>query len=83
MTLEEAQEKIIELTEQVNTLTQERDNLTESNNTLTADNESLRSLNQKYFNKLIAQDVQDNGDGQGDGDDVAPTCEEFASSINI
>lgn len=82
MTLEEAQEKIIELTEQNQTLTQERDTLSQNNETLTAENENLRTLNQKYFNKLIAQDVDSSG-GQGAQDEPVQTCEEFAMSINI
>lgn len=82
MTLEEAQEQILNQQEQIDNLTTERDSLSQENETLRTDNENLRTLNQKYFNKLIAQesDVDDKGT---EGDDPVPTCEEFATSLNI
>lgn len=82
MTLEEAQARIIELTEENTQLTQERDTLSQNNEALTTENENLRTLNQKYFNKLIAQEEDAKKDDGEEGESV-PTCEEFAESINI
>ena len=79
MTLEEAQARIIELTEQNQTLTAERDSLSQDNETLRNESEELRKLNQKYFNKLIAQDKPD---PEPEPESV-PTCEEFAANLNI
>ena len=80
MTLEEAQARIIELTEQNQTLTAERDSLSQDNETLRNESEELRKLNQKYFNKLIAQDKQED---EKDDDEPVPTCEEFAATLDI
>ena len=55
MTLEEAQEKILELQGQVTELTNERDALTADKKDLAENLEKVRSLNQKYFNQLSAQ----------------------------
>lgn len=82
MTLEEAQARIIELTEQNQTLTAERDSLSQDNETLRNESEELRKLNQKYFNKLIAQDERKTNDGDPEPETV-PTCEEFAATIDI
>ena len=83
MTLEEAQEKIIELTEANQTLTQEKETLSKDNEKLKADNENLHTLNQKYFNKLIAQEEStENNNGDPEGEDVL-SCEEFAKTLNI
>lgn len=80
MTLEEAQEKIIELTDQLATVTGERDTLSSDNETLRTDNDNLRALNQKYFNRLIAQEApEDNHDKEA----AALTCEEFAATLDI
>ena len=83
MTLEEAQEKLLELQEENQQLKAEKETLSQNNETLTADNENLRTLNQKYFNKLIAQEEDTkNKDGDPEGDDVL-SCEEFAKTITI
>lgn len=83
-TLEQAQERIVELTEENAQLKTERDTLSKNNETLTSDLENQRTLTQKYFNKLIAQEETDNQNENGDdeGDDV-PTCEEFAKTLNL
>ena len=80
MTLEEAQARIIELTEENQTLTAERDSLSQNNETLKNEAEELRKLNQKYFNKLIAQDKQEE---KQEEEETVPTCEEFAATLNI
>lgn len=80
MTLEEAQERIIELTEQNQELSTNIGTLTSDNERLTSENESLRSLNQKYFNKLIAQEKPE----PGKNDDPEPeSCEEFAAKLEL
>lgn len=82
MTIEEAQERIVDLEEQLTERTNERDTLSQNNNDLRTENESLRKLNQKYFNKLSAH--YSDPAGKNDEDDKeAPTCEEFAKTLNI
>lgn len=81
MTPEEMQERILELTEQINNLTTERDSLSQENETLRGESENLRTLNQKYFNKLIAQ--ESDTEEKETADEPTPTCEEFALSLNI
>ena len=85
MTLEEAQQRIIELTEEVQTLTGERDAAQQTAQQLTAETEELRTLNQRYFNKLIAQDkltanIANNEDKE---EPVPPSCEEFAKTLKL
>ena len=80
MTLEEAQARILELVEQNQALTAERDSLSQNNNELTAERDSLRELNQKYFNKLIAQEVHED---KTDPEPPPVSCEEFAKTLNI
>lgn len=80
MTLEEAQARILELTEQNQTLTAERDSLSQNNETLRNEAEELRKMNQMYFNKLIQQV---NPTAEPDPEPDTPTCEEFAASLNI
>lgn len=82
MTLEQAQERIVELTEERDNLQTQNDSLSQDNEQLRNDNESLRTLNQKYFNKLIAQE-ETNSDSKETKEDEAPTCEEFAMNIKI
>ena len=80
-TLEDAQERIVELEEQ---LAQEQENartLSQNNENLTADVERLRTLNQKYFNKLIAQEEQE--DKEDDEDEEVLSCEDFAKTIKL
>lgn len=81
MTLEEAQERIIELAEQNQTLTAQNETLSQNNESLTTELENMRTLNQKYFNKLIAQETPEDNDGE-EPEDV-PTCEEFAKQLTI
>lgn len=82
MTLEEAQERIIELTEQNQTLTAQNETLSKDKETLTAECENLRTLNQKYFNKLIAQETPEDGKGDPEPEEI-PTCEQFARDLYI
>ena len=82
MTLEQAQERIVELSEQVEQLTQNNNDLTSQIDTLTNDNKSLRELNQKYFNKLIAQERTPENDDKDDDEEI-PTCEDFAKDFKF
>lgn len=78
-TLEEAQARILELEEENQRITGERDTLSQNNESLTQQNENLRTLNQKYFNKLIAQEEQENPEEKDEPE--VPTCEEFAVQL--
>jgi hypothetical protein len=81
-TLEKAQEAILDLQNRVTELTNERDTLSQNNNQMTQELASVRTLNQKYFNKLSAQ-FQDQ-EGKNDNEDKeAPSCEDFAKTLNI
>lgn len=82
MTLEEAQQRILDLTEEVQNLTTERDTLSQDNENLRRESEDLRTLNQKYFNKLLAQETHENHDDDEEHEEVA-TCEEFAKTLTI
>lgn len=82
MTLEEAQAQIIELTEQVTQLTSEKETLSQNNTDLTNQLEDVRKLNQTYFNKLLAQNSEPAGKNNNE-EDEAPTCEEFANTLDI
>lgn len=80
MTLEEAQDRILELQDQVTQLTNERDTLSQNNTDLSTELDSVRKLNQKYFNKLSAQSQKQE---EEEPEETAPTCEEFARTLNI
>lgn len=82
MTLEEAQAQIVDLQEQLTEARNERDTLSQNNEALSTENESLRKLNQKYFNKLSAH-YSDPAGKKDEDDKEAPTCEEFAKTLNI
>lgn len=80
MTLEEAQERILEL-EALNTeLTNERDTLSLNNESLSADLEKVRTLNQKYFERLSQQDASK--PDANDPEEVK-SCEDFAKELSI
>ena len=82
MTIEEAQEQIVNLQQQITEITNERDTLRANNENLTADLNRVRELNQRYFEKLSAQYVPPGGD-TGKNDREEPTCEEFARNLKI
>lgn len=81
-TIEEARARILELQEQVTELTNERDTLSQNNATQARELEDVRKLNQKYFNKLSQQSLPAEGEKDKD-EDEAPSCEEFAKTLNI
>ncbi len=79
-TIESAQERILELEGQLADVTTERDTLSENNKKLTEESENLRTLNQKYFNKLIAQ--EETGKPNEEEPEI-PSCEEFAKTLKF
>ena len=81
-TLEDAQAEIVRLNEALTEVTNERNTLSQNNATLTGENENLRKLNQKYFNKLSAQYLQEPDKTDNDEQEV-PSCEDFAKTLNI
>lgn len=82
MTLEEAQEQIVNLQNSLTEVTNERDTLKANNQNLTNDLTRVRELNQRYFEKLSAQYAPPGGD-TGNDDHEEPTCEEFARTLKI
>lgn len=81
-TLEAAQAEIVRLTGELAERTNERDTLSQNNENLTAELNEVRTLNQKYFNKLIAQN-SDPEDSGGQENTPPPTCEEFAKTLKF
>lgn len=81
MTLEEMQERILQLEEENKGLTAERDTLLENNKTLTDDIQRVRAVNQRYFEKLSMQ--EDSGNDNDDDEEQTPSCEEFAKTLHI
>jgi FtsZ-binding cell division protein ZapB len=83
-TLEQAQARIVELEEEATQLRATNQTLSQDNEKQKKENEDLRTLNQKYFNKLIAQDdsVGKNKDGDQGGSDV-PSVEEYVKNMKF
>lgn len=82
MTIEEAQEQIVNLQGTITELTNERDTLRTNNENLTADLNRVRELNQRYFERLSQQFVPP-GSGPQNEEQTAPSCEDFARSLKI
>lgn len=81
-TLEAAQQRIVELEEEEVQNAANIKTLSDENEKLKNDIENLRTLNQKYFNKLIAQDDSKKIPDDEEGEKV-PTCEEFAAALKF
>ena len=81
MTLEELQQQVLYLTDKVNDLSTERDKLSQDNEELKKRNDELGTINQSYFNRLIAQEKNDEDTTTEDEAENVPTCEEFALSL--
>lgn len=81
MTLEEAQEQILQLREENTALTNERDTLSQNNEQLQKELSDVRTLNQKYFEKLTAQFSPQNDEVEQE--ENIPSCEEFAKTLTI
>lgn len=82
-TLEDAREEILRLQEELTERTNERDTLSQNNNTLTEELEKVRKLNQKYFNKLSAQNSNQEEEEEEEEGPPFQTCEDFAKTLNI
>lgn len=80
-TIEEAQEYILQQSDTINGLQAEVETLRQEKQTLTEEKETLRNINQRYYNRLIQQEAQE--DPEQDEPETVPTCEEFAKSIII
>lgn len=80
-TLEAAQQRIVELEEEEVQNAANIKTLSDENEKLKNDIENLRTLNQKYFNKLIAQD--DSKKIPDEEGEKVPTCEEFAAALKF
>lgn len=81
-TLEDAQAEIIRLQEQLTQTETERDTLSQNNEQLTADLARVRLKNQEYFEKLSSYYSPQTSKTDND-EKEAPTCEEFAKTLNI
>lgn len=79
MTLEQAQERILELEAQLQEAITARDSLSENNASLARDLESARTLNQKLFERVTAKEPEDTGD---EGEEPM-SCEDFAKTLSI
>ena len=80
-TLESAQARILELDDQIKELTTERDSLSKDNESKDQTIADLRTQNQKYFNRLLAQDSDPETGEDEDEEPEIPTCEEFATEL--
>lgn len=80
-TIEEAQEYILQQSDTIKRLEEEKETLSQNNKQLEEEKETLRNINQRYYNRLIQQEAQDEPDE--DEPETVPTCEEFAKSIII
>jgi len=78
-TIEQAQERILELETQLTELTNERDTLSENNKNLSHDLEAARTLNQKLFERVTTKETPEDDD---EGDDVE-SCEDFAKKLSF
>lgn len=78
MTLEEAQARIVELTDENETLKTEKQTLSENNETLSKDLKNARDLNQKLMLRVTHDEPNDDGN-----DAPVPTCEDFAKTLKI
>lgn len=81
MTLEEAQAQILELKDKNAELETANNLLSQKNTELEKYNEEVRTLNQKYYERLIAQDsAQEENE---DDDEPALSCVDFAKTLKI
>ena len=80
MTLEEAQEQIVELSERISYLETERDLLSSQNSELVGEVEKVRTINQKYFEKLTAQTLPDE---EPEPDEPEESLVDFAKTLSI
>lgn len=79
MTIEEAQNRILELETQLADVTSERDTLSQNNESLTTDLKNARELNQRYFERLNMGKAEETEEHE----EPALSCEDFAKTLNI
>lgn len=79
-TVEQAQERILELEETINGLNANIETLEGERADLENNVQSLREINQRYYNKLIAQETTEPTD---DEDDEPESLEDFAKTLKI
>lgn len=78
MTIEQAQERILELEGQITELTNERDSLSQNNENLNRDLEAARTLNQRLFERVTTQESSPEEE-----EETVLTCEEFAKTLHL
>lgn len=81
-TLEAAQAEILRLQQENAALTTERDNNAQEVERLRTEVSQVRTHNQNLFNQLNAQYSNQAGE-KHDEEEEAPTCEEFAKTLEI
>jgi chromosome segregation ATPase len=81
MTLEEAQAEIVRLNDELTAANNDKQTLSQNNENLSKELEQVRTINQQYFNRLMAQNTDPAGTETEE--EEAPTCEEFAKTLNI
>lgn len=82
MSPEELREYIVELDEENTTLKDEKETLSQNNENLNKELERVRTVNQRFFEKLTAQNVETENKTKDEGEEV-PSCEAFARTLNI
>lgn len=80
MTLEEAQNKILELTDELKTVKSERDTLSQNNKALEDDLKKARELNQTYYERLEMGKTEESSE---EPDETPPSCEDFAKTLHF
>lgn len=81
-TLEEAKAEIVRLNTELTNANNDKQTLSQNNENLSKELEQVRTINQQYYNRLMAQFSEPEGKND-DEDEEAPTCEEFAKTLKI
>lgn len=79
-TVEQARERILELEETINGLNANIETLQGEKTDLENNVQSLREINQRYYNKLIAQETTEPTD---DEEEDTESLEDFARNLKI
>lgn len=80
MTLEELQEQLLALKDQLEAEKIKNGTLSDDNEIQKTEIEELRTLNQKYFNKLMVQEEHPGKNDEEEEPEI-PSCEEFAKEL--
>ena len=81
-TLEEAKAEIVRLNTELTNANNDKQTLSQNNENLAKELEQVRTINQQYYNRLMAQFSEPEGK-KDEEDEDAPTCEEFAKTLKI